>query len=71
MIGSQIAKIVESKNPEYPVGKRIVAYLGWRTHTIINPNASDKNEMNQNAYILPDLGDLSPSLGLGILGMPG
>lgn len=72
MIGAQVAKIVESKNPEYPVGKRIVGYLGWRTHTIINPNAKeDKNTLKRDEYILPDIGDLSPSLGLGVLGMPG
>ncbi|KMQ86774.1 prostaglandin reductase 1-like protein [Lasius niger] len=72
MIGSQVAKIVESKNPNYPVGKRIVGYLGWRTHTIINPKIIDETNMiKQKPYILPDIGDLSPSLGLGVLGMPG
>ncbi|XP_032680454.1 prostaglandin reductase 1-like [Odontomachus brunneus] len=72
MIGAQVAKIVESKNPKYPIGKRIVGYLGWRTHTIIDPNMKeDENFMNRNEYILPDIGDLSPSLALGVLGMPG
>ncbi|CAL1682317.1 unnamed protein product [Lasius platythorax] len=72
MIGGQVAKIVESKNPNYPVGKRIVGYLGWRTHTIINPKIIDETDMmQQRPYILPDIGDLSPSLGLGVLGMPG
>ncbi|XP_076235629.1 prostaglandin reductase 1 [Calliopsis andreniformis] len=72
MIGSQVAKIIESKNSDFPVGKRILCYFGWRTHTIINPQKLNKTELlNQVPYILPDIGDLSPSLCLGILGMPG
>ncbi|KYN10151.1 Prostaglandin reductase 1 [Trachymyrmex cornetzi] len=70
MIGSQVAKIVESKNPAFPVGKRIVGNLGWRTHTIIDPKTEDQF-FKQNPYLLPDIGDLPPSLGLGVLGMPG
>ncbi|XP_018057670.1 PREDICTED: prostaglandin reductase 1-like [Atta colombica] len=70
MIGTQVAKIVESKNPAFPVGKRIVGNLGWRTHTIIDPKISDQF-FKQNPYLLPDIDDLPPSLGLGMLGMPG
>ncbi|KAG5327671.1 PTGR1 reductase, partial [Pseudoatta argentina] len=70
MIGSQVAKIVESKNPAFPVGKRIVGNLGWRTHTIINPKTEDQF-FKQNTYLLPDIDDLPSSLGLGMLGMPG
>ncbi|XP_029167998.1 prostaglandin reductase 1-like [Nylanderia fulva] len=72
MIGGQVAKIVESRNPKYPVGKRVVGNLGWRTHTIIKPTiATNDDFMTQLPRILPDLGDLPSSLGLGILGMPG
>ncbi|XP_053985244.1 prostaglandin reductase 1-like [Hylaeus anthracinus] len=72
MIGGQVAKIIESKNPDYPVGKRIVAYLGWRTHTVVNLQTFSKGDfVSQRPYLLPDIGDLSPSLGLGVLGMPG
>ncbi|KAL6433184.1 hypothetical protein ACFW04_006424 [Cataglyphis niger] len=72
MIGSQVAKIVESRNPNYPVGKRVVGNLGWRTHTIVNPKINEEDDMmKQRPYILPDIGDLPPSLGLGVLGMPG
>lgn len=70
MIGSQVAKIVESKNPAFPVGKRIIGNLGWRTHTIIDPKTED-SFFKQKPYLLPDIGDLPPSLGLGVLGMPG
>lgn len=71
MIGSQVAKIVESKNPDFPVGKRIVGSFGWRTHTIVNPKATKSEAALIQSYILPDIGDLPPSLGLGVLGMPG
>lgn len=72
MIGSQIAKIVESKCPNFPVGKRIIAYLGWRTHTIVNvQNSSELDIIGGKPQLLPDIGDLSPSLCLGALGMPG
>ncbi|XP_035729878.1 prostaglandin reductase 1-like [Vespa mandarinia] len=72
MIGSQVGKIIESKNPDYPVGKRIVGYFGWRTHTIVNPKLLPELELTaQKPYLLPEIGDLSPSLCLGVLGMPG
>ncbi|XP_014481395.1 PREDICTED: prostaglandin reductase 1-like [Dinoponera quadriceps] len=70
IISSQVAKIVESKNPEYPVGKRIVGYLGWRTHTVVKPETS-QNLAIHDTYILPDIGDLPPSLTLGMLGTSG
>ncbi|CAG2067803.1 unnamed protein product, partial [Timema podura] len=62
-------RIVESKNTEYKVGKYIVGSFGWRTKTIVNPSAAD-NIFNSKIYILPDLGGLSESLGVGVLGMP-
>ncbi|KAF7405270.1 hypothetical protein HZH66_004176 [Vespula vulgaris] len=72
MIGCQVGKIIESKNPDYPVGKRIVGYFGWRTHTIVNMKLLPELELtSQKPYLLPEIGDLSPSLSLGVLGMPG
>lgn len=71
MIGCQVAKIIESKHPDYPVGKRLVGYFGWRSHTIVDPTIGEGNTMLQQPYILPDIGDLPPSLGIGMLGMPG
>lgn len=68
MIGGQIAKVVESKNVKYPIGTKIFGQFGWRTHTLYNPN---KVENEQQPYVLPDLGSLPSSLGLGVLGMPG
>ncbi|XP_060517222.1 prostaglandin reductase 1-like [Cylas formicarius] len=67
-IGIQVALITESKNPKYPVGKYVVDAFGWRTHTISN-GVSTPGDIP--VIVLPDLGDLPVSLGLGILGMPG
>ncbi|KAJ8687620.1 hypothetical protein QAD02_023414 [Eretmocerus hayati] len=73
MIGSQVAKIIESKNAQWPVGKRVVGNLGWVTHSVINPEAGpDLDLVKVKPYLLPDFGaDLPNSLALGALGMPG
>ncbi|XP_011297844.1 prostaglandin reductase 1 [Fopius arisanus] len=72
MIGSQVAKIIESKNQHFPVGSRIVGYLGWRSHTVVNlKNFQGSGVADAPPMLLPDMGNLSPSLGLGVLGMPG
>ncbi|XP_043510637.1 prostaglandin reductase 1-like isoform X1 [Frieseomelitta varia] len=71
MIGSQVAKIIESKNTEFPVGERIIGYLGWRTHSIINPYSSEYDFLELKPKLLPDIKDLPPSLHLGILGITG
>ncbi|KAK9297154.1 hypothetical protein QLX08_009030 [Tetragonisca angustula] len=71
MIGSQVAKIIESKNTEFPVGKRIIGHLGWRTHTIVNPYSSEYDFLGIKPALVPDIKDLSPSLHLGVLGMTG
>lgn len=70
MIGIQIAKILESKHKDFPVGKYVAVTAGWRTHTILNGNESQPS-LSLPQYILPDFGSLPVSLGLGVLGMPG
>nr|CAI5853594.1 unnamed protein product [Callosobruchus analis] len=68
-LGSQVARILESKHKKFPVGKYVVGEFGWRTHTISNgkplPNGVPQ------AWVIPDFGDLPISLALGVLGMPG
>ncbi|KAL0849968.1 hypothetical protein ABMA28_011887 [Loxostege sticticalis] len=49
---------------------QIVSHKGWRDYTILNPNVAPK-ELNDKFYKLPDLQGLSPSLGVGAVGMPG
>ncbi|VEN52619.1 unnamed protein product [Callosobruchus maculatus] len=68
-LGSQVARILESKNDKFPVGKHVVGEFGWRTHTISNGKPSPTGV--PQAWVLPDFGDLPVSLALGVLGMPG
>lgn len=68
MIGGQIAKVIDSKNSEYPKDSYIYARFGWQTIAKFNPKKMDGN---LQPYILPDFGKFPISLGLGYLGMPG
>ncbi|XP_026473340.1 prostaglandin reductase 1-like [Ctenocephalides felis] len=69
MIGAQVAKILVSRNPKFPVGRFVCGDFGWTTHTIMGQNK--KEGMMTEPYLLPELGGISPSLCLGALGMPG
>ncbi|XP_051172013.1 prostaglandin reductase 1-like isoform X2 [Leptopilina boulardi] len=72
MIGGQVARIIESKNKNFPVGRRILGRLGWTSHMIINPNDDDKTKfLSQPPHLIPETENISPSLYLGVLGMPG
>jgi len=67
MIGGQVAKVTDSKNPDYPEGTHVLGLFGWRTHTI----ADEKPDvMGGTVTKIPNTG-LSRSLALGVLGMPG
>lgn len=70
MIGSQVSRIIESKHKDFPVGGLVVGQFGWRTHTIVNPDAPHVG-LGRPITLLPDFGGLSSSLALGVLGMPG
>ncbi|KAL1513654.1 hypothetical protein ABEB36_003039 [Hypothenemus hampei] len=70
LIGGQVALIRESKNPNFPEGKYCFGQFGWRSYTIAN-GVYDRSTAVNMQYVLPDFKGLSPSLGLGVLGMPG
>ncbi|PVD24193.1 hypothetical protein C0Q70_14663 [Pomacea canaliculata] len=70
LIGEQVGRIKESKNPSYPKGTLVLAYTGWRTLTLVS-NPDEKAVFGTLVKRLPDFGDLPPSLGIGCLGMPG
>ncbi|XP_018566869.1 prostaglandin reductase 1-like [Anoplophora glabripennis] len=71
-IGSQVAKIIESKNPDYPMGRHVSGYFGWRSHTVSNGKPVTLGFSSTPAPILlPVVKDVPPSYFLGILGMPG
>ncbi|KAF2367760.1 Alcohol dehydrogenase C-terminal [Trinorchestia longiramus] len=69
----QVARVTESRNERYPVGSRVVAYLGWRTHTLLNDDIMDSNTSAEllNRKLFPEVEGLPLSAALGVLGMPG
>lgn len=62
-------RVIESKNPEWPVGTHLVHYEGWRTHTLLTAQHIQENHLTIKP--MPEMGNLPKSLGIGILGMPG
>ncbi|XP_032837273.1 prostaglandin reductase 1 [Petromyzon marinus] len=64
MIGSQVAKVVESKVAEFHVGSFVVSHAGWRSHSI-----STGDSLQALPSTWPT--ELPRSLALGVLGMPG
>ncbi|XP_062456524.1 prostaglandin reductase 1 [Rhea pennata] len=64
MIGTQVARIIESRNTAFVVGDFVVANSGWRTHFISN---------GKDLHFLPSGWPESfpRSLALGTIGMPG
>lgn len=65
-------RVIESKNPDYPVGCRLVSYPGWRTHTLITAaQLKDANVLLKMHKLFPEMGDYPLSTALGVLGMPG
>ncbi|XP_076469018.1 prostaglandin reductase 1-like [Babylonia areolata] len=69
MFGDQIARVKSSNNTAFPAGSVVVANVGWRTRTVVN--ADKQGTFGPMVRLLPDLGSLSPSLGLSCLGMTG
>ncbi|XP_050350573.1 prostaglandin reductase 1-like [Nymphalis io] len=70
MIGGQVAKVIESRNENIPVGSYVTGTLGWRTHTIVDPNKSSSVGMLP-LTVVPEISPHPVSLALGVLGMPG
>ncbi|KAM4708125.1 prostaglandin reductase 1-like [Discoglossus pictus] len=64
MMGSQVARVVESKNSTFQVGSYYVANVGWTTHFI-----SDGKGLHALPSNWPE--KLPRSLALGAVGMPG
>ncbi|XP_018593736.1 prostaglandin reductase 1-like [Scleropages formosus] len=64
MIGGQVAKVVQSRNPSFPAGSVVVANCGWRTHAV-----SDGAALTPLAAGWPQ--EVPLSFALGAVGMPG
>jgi len=71
MIGSQVARVVESKSKDFPIGAHVWAHLGWRNKSIFNLKTYENDKTSLPPYVLPAYGELPLSLGIGTLGMPG
>ncbi|XP_047109588.1 prostaglandin reductase 1-like [Schistocerca piceifrons] len=69
MIGAQVARILESRSLDYPVGRQVVGYWGCRDRTVVDPTPAADDILPP--MLVPDIGDLPLSLSLGVLGMPG
>ncbi|XP_023949558.2 prostaglandin reductase 1 [Bicyclus anynana] len=71
MIGGQVAKVIDSRNKNIPVGAYITGPFGWRTHTVTSGDKIFSSSIDLPITVLPDLRPYPVSLALGILGMPG
>ncbi|CAG2062448.1 unnamed protein product [Timema podura] len=71
MLGGQVARVLESRNPDVKVGDRLMGYFGWRDKTVVDMSQSNSLPMPEKPYVLPDFEGLPASLGVGVLGMPG
>lgn len=70
MIGTQVAKVIESKNPSYPVGSYIYGHFGWRSLTLVT-SLDDSKVHPIKPYPCPDLGKHPRSYALGCCGRVG
>ncbi|XP_046960050.1 prostaglandin reductase 1-like [Vanessa cardui] len=68
---NQVGIVEQSKDPNYPVGTRIVSHKGWCDYAVINTAKVEPEDYLDVKYKLPDLKGMSPSIGLGTAGMPG
>ncbi|CAH2097299.1 unnamed protein product [Euphydryas editha] len=71
----QVGIVEDSKFPSYPIGTRIVTHNGWCDYSVVDIPKISESYISGNllvvTYKLPNLKGLSPSLGIGAVGMPG
>lgn len=67
-----ISRVIESKDPKYPVDSYVWSYFGWRDFTIFNTSLdAEKSANNIPPYIIEPMQDIPISARLGVLGMTG
>ena len=59
MLGSQVAEVLESRNPKYPVGSHVLSYTGWREVSVTDPEA-DYDTYGSGASALPKVSPAFP-----------
>lgn len=57
-------RVIKTRNGEFPLGTLVLGNSGWQTHYL----SKDGKDLRPIPF---DLGTLSPSVTLGVLGMPG
>lgn len=62
-VGGVVVEVTESKNPAFPVGKKLAGYGPWKEYAVLGGP--------QLKSVWPVTEGLPPSLFVGILGMPG
>ena len=68
----QVAKVIESKDADFPVGTLLLNRSGWCDYAKLNPKAVLEGPLGfRGIEKAPDIGELSPSLLVGACGMPG
>jgi len=70
MIGQQAARVIKTRNGEYPLGTVCLVSCGWQSHFIYKPSVHDKQAAPM-IFQAPDVAPLPASYLLGCLGMPG
>jgi NADPH-dependent curcumin reductase CurA len=60
--GGAVGKVLASESAEVPVGSLVLHDAGWRQHAVLPA---------QQVRVVPKVEGLSPSVYLGVLGMPG
>ena len=63
LTGGAVGRVVASRHAEWPVGTLVAHFFGWREAF----KTCDGHQLTK----LPDMQDVSPSIWLGALGMPG
>ncbi|XP_059157562.1 prostaglandin reductase 1-like [Physella acuta] len=67
--GEQVARVLASKSPNFPVGSLVCVHAGWRSHTVLN--VSECRSFDTKVEVIEEVQGLSPSLWLGTVGMTG
>ena len=69
---SQVARVIESKDVDFPVGTLVSCRIGWCDYGKFNPKKIAGDPLGfRGVEKAADIGELSPSLLLGVCGMPG
>ncbi|XP_041978670.1 prostaglandin reductase 1-like [Aricia agestis] len=65
--GYQLGVVQESKDPNHPVGSRVISLKGWRDYSVINTSSHPFSDF----YKLPDLQGLPNEYAMSAVGMIG